>query len=76
RAGGLDHLDIVELYHKMKSILKLACRRNAYYKIYPEDWFWEWRKAGTEIPGVGKVKKMKVGGRSTYYVESLQKRVI
>lgn len=64
-----------ELYERMKSILTLACERDAYYKVYPEDWFWKWREPGAKNPnGPGVAQSAKIGGRTTYFVEGWQKR--
>ncbi len=61
------------LYQNMKKILKLAVRKNAYYQVYPEDWFWKWRKEGaSERNEAWTVKKMTVAGRTTFWVEGYQ----
>lgn len=62
-----------EVYQKMIEILQTACDRDAYYQIYPEDWFWKWRQEGQDPHGKGRVEKMKIGGRTTYYITGYQK---
>jgi len=74
-AGVLKKKELETIFEKMKSILKLACRKNAYYRVYPKNWFWEWRKAGNRIPKIGVVKKTKIGGRTTFFVDKYQKLI-
>ena len=63
-----------ELYHKLQEILTFACEHDAYYGVYPENWFWKWREVGTRNPnGRGTVAMTKIGGRSTYFVDGWQK---
>ncbi len=71
----LDKKDRQKLFRVMRNILTLACDRDAYYKVYPADWFWQWRRDDAEIPGKGPVGKIKIGGRTTYYIEGYQKMV-
>ena len=62
------------IYQKMQEILAFAVNKNAYYKDYPEDWLWQWRKEGATAPdGTGEVKKSKIAGRTTYFCEGWQK---
>lgn len=62
------------LYRKMREILKWACDHDAYYGVYPDDWFWKWRVDGKQNPnGPGTVRSAKVAGRSTYFVKGWQK---
>lgn len=62
-----------EVYAAMVDILTVACDRDAYYRQYPEDWFWQWRKLEA-VEGKGKVLAAKVGGRTTHWVQGYQKR--
>ncbi len=75
-ASAVDKLSEAQyrdIYQKMKTILSTAVERNAYYKDYPDNWFWQWRKeGGTDPEGRGEVKSMKVAGRTTYYCEGWQ----
>lgn len=75
-AGALSKTHLKKLHRLTQTILREACERDAYYKIYPEDWFWKWRgdKVG-HLKGKGEVKKMKIAGRTTYYIEGYQELV-
>lgn len=65
----------IAIYKAMQRILSEAIERNAYYKDYPENWFWEWRQEGAAGPGgVGIVRKTKIAGRTTYFIEGVQER--
>jgi formamidopyrimidine-DNA glycosylase len=62
------------LYDKMREVLNYACNNDAYYGVYPEDWFWKWRETGMKNPnGKGTVNTSKIAGRTTYYVPGWQK---
>jgi formamidopyrimidine-DNA glycosylase len=61
------------IFTKMKSILKTAVEREAYYQEYPEGWFWQWRKEGEIGPGGNPVLRIKIGGRSTFFVDQYQR---
>lgn len=75
-AGLLSKRQIDSLFTKMKAILQLAVDRDAYYKIYPDDWFWKWRDLSAKPPGgKGKICRAKVAGRTTYWVEGRQKLI-
>ncbi|NND05246.1 MAG: DNA-(apurinic or apyrimidinic site) lyase [Saprospiraceae bacterium] len=75
-AKQLASKHIEKLYDCMQRILQLACDRDAYYKVYPEDWFWKWRNDDQEIlQGKGRIQKMKIGGRTTYYIDGYQKLI-
>jgi formamidopyrimidine-DNA glycosylase len=56
------------IYQAVRSILSAACERLAYYKDYPEDWFWQWRQAGAPGPeGQGTILRATIAGRTTYW---------
>lgn len=75
RIDRLPNADRKCIYRLMRDILSYAIDRDAYYKDYPDDWLWQWRKEGRPGPeGQGIVKKMKVAGRTTYFCEGWQKR--
>lgn len=64
-----------ELYARMQEIFAFAVDRNAHYRHYPEDWLWKWREVGKSGPnGKGKVEKMQIAGRTTYFVKGWQKK--
>ena len=71
---NLDSTILKTLYTNTKKILKLAVRKNAYYQIYPEDWFWKWRKESkSTAKNRWTVKKAKIAGRTTFWVDEIQK---
>ena len=77
-ASKLDKLSPEELktvYQCLHDILQKAVDLEAYYKVYPADWFWTWREKNKTGPNGESVKTIKVGGRTTYYVEGWQKWV-
>lgn len=75
-ASRVNRLSIMQkqaIYQAMQRILREAIERNAYYKDYPENWFWEWRREGEAGPaGKGVVRRTKIAGRTTYYIEGVQ----
>lgn len=63
-----------EIYGKMQEILQFAVNNNAYYKAYPDHWFWQWRREGATAPdGKGEVQKAKIAGRTTYFCSVWQR---
>ena len=73
---------LLKTYHRkkifkfMQDVLNLACAKDAYYQVYPEDWFWKWREEGALAPdGKSPIRKIKVGGRSTFFAEGYQKLI-
>ncbi len=73
-AGALSQSQLSEVHRLMQQILQEACDRRAYYQHYPENWFWKWRNDEVKfLEGKGLLKKMKIGGRTTYFVEGYQK---
>ncbi len=73
RVNKLSSQQQSEIYHAMQRILRKAIERSAYYKDYPENWFWEWRKEGAPGPeGKGIVQRTKIAGRTTYFIEGVQ----
>ncbi len=77
RAGALSDRHTDSLYLKMREILQTACDRDAYYKVYPDDWFWKWRTDKIEfLEEKGRICKSKIAGRTTYYIEDYQKLIV
>jgi formamidopyrimidine-DNA glycosylase len=75
-AGSLQIPHLRKLFQLMQSILIEACDKDAYYQVYPEDWFWKWRDVSQSfIKGKGSLGRMKIGGRTTFYVEGYQKLI-
>ena len=70
---NLSENEWVRIYTQMKKILKLAVKKNAYYKVYPDDWFWKWRTEGSfGLDERWTVRKDSIAGRTTYWVEGKQ----
>ncbi len=62
------------IFKAMQDILQTAIKRTAYYKDYPENWFFQWRVEGQAAPnGKGVVRTDKIAGRTTYYFAGWQK---
>jgi formamidopyrimidine-DNA glycosylase len=56
------------IFQAMRDILSTACERLAYYKNYPENWFWQWRQEGAPGPdGQGLIHRATIAGRTTYW---------
>ncbi len=71
-AGVLKTKQINRLYHHNQEILRTACERRAKYQVYPDDWFWKWRKQDVVLKGKGKVMQCKIAGRTTYFIPDYQ----
>ena len=75
-AGLLKSKHLKKLHHFTHRILKEACERDAYYKVYPDDWFWKWRDDKIKhLEGKGPIDKMKIGGRTTYFIQGYQELI-
>ena len=62
------------IYAAMQDILQTAVQRTAYYKDYPENWYFQWRVEGNKGPkGKGRVVSGKIAGRTTYFVQGWQR---
>lgn len=65
----------VEIFQTMQAILWRAVKERPYYKEYPDDWFWQWRKEGVVAPnGKSKVEVATIAGRTTYFATGWQKK--
>lgn len=75
-AGALKKSHLQRIFELMRSILTEACEKDAYYQVYPEDWFWKWRDGSKSyITGKGSLGRMKIGGRTTYFVDGYQRLI-
>ncbi|MDX1472157.1 MAG: DNA-formamidopyrimidine glycosylase family protein [Flavobacteriaceae bacterium] len=64
----LSEKEIKTIYEKMQHVLDTAIELDAHYKSFPDYFFKNSRKEGADCPcGKGKVEKIKVGGRTTYF---------
>lgn len=76
KAGALTKIQLNRMHNRMQDILNEACTREAYYQVYPDDWFWQWRTDQTDyLEGKGPVRKQKIAGRTTYFVEGYQQLI-
>ena len=74
RVDKLSEKQLKQIRNKIREILQTAIDRTAYYKDYPENWFWQWRKEGHVAPdGKSPVRWEKIGGRTTYFFDGYQK---
>lgn len=75
KVNKLNKKQLTAIIIKTQEILQKAIDRTAYYKDYPDDWFWQWRKEGEIAPdGKSKIQIEKIAGRTTYYFKGYQKR--
>ncbi|MDX1476094.1 MAG: DNA-formamidopyrimidine glycosylase family protein [Saprospiraceae bacterium] len=62
------------LFRSMREILQWACDHDAYYGVYPDNWFCNWGEEGKKNPhGRGRVRSIKLGGRGTFFVPGWQR---
>lgn len=74
---GIDTLDedsLKSLYNSMKRIMRVAIRHQANPSDLPDTYLLSDRREGAECPACsGRIKKIKVNGRSTYFCTKCQK---
>jgi len=75
QVNALSKKQLIAVHKAMVETLSIACDRDAYYKEYPANWFWQWRKE-ERVARRGKVLQGVVGGRTTHWVEGWQKRYV
>jgi formamidopyrimidine-DNA glycosylase len=64
-----------KLFKKMQKVLELAIKKEGVRSEFPSDYLIRHRKEGEDCPKCkGKIKKIKVSGRSTYFCPSCQKQ--
>ncbi len=64
-----------ELYKQMGRVLKIAIKKQADVSRMPDDFLLPKRKEGEKCPqGKGKIKKIKISGRTGYYCPDCQKK--
>lgn len=73
KADSLSASEKKQLYKKLKSVLEMAIKKEGVRKDFPKLWLIQHRKDGEDCPKCdGKVKQIKVSGRSTYFCPSCQ----
>lgn len=74
RVHELTDQELLTIHAKIVEMMVYATENAPYYRDYPDEWFWHtWRKEGQRDPETGgKVKIIRVAGRTTYYVEGKQ----
>ena len=70
---ALPKAKLIEIFKKMQEVISYALNRDAYYKDYPEDWLWQWRKKGSTAPDGSPIELAKIAGRTSYFFSSWQK---
>lgn len=74
KTDNLSEGEKKDLYNKMKEVLKMAINKDGERSEFPADYLISHRKDGENCPKCsGKIKKIKVSGRSTYFCPSCQK---
>lgn len=74
KTDKLSEADRKNLYKKMKEVLKMAIDKDGERSEFPVDYLITHRKDGEDCPKCsGKIKQIKVSGRSTYFCPSCQK---
>lgn len=74
KTNNLSASEKKQLYKKLKSVLEMAIKKEGVRKDFPKSWLIQHREDGKDCPKCdGKVKKIKVSGRSTYFCPSCQK---
>lgn len=74
KTNRISEAEKKQLYKKMKSVLEMAIRKEGVRKDFPKSYLIQHREEGADCPKYdGKVKKIKVGGRSTYFCPNCQK---
>ena len=73
-AGKLSDKETGKLFRKMKYVLEMAIEKEADVSRMPRTWLLPHREEGAGCPKCdGKIKTIKVTGRTTYYCPSCQK---
>lgn len=73
RIGAIPPEKRLAMFRKLQEVLHYAIERGAYYKDYPEDWLWQWRKPGYQAPDGSPVSSKKIAGRTSYFSPDWQK---
>ncbi len=75
KANKLSEKQGKELYKQMGRVLKTAIKKEADVSRMPDDFLLPKRKEGEKCPkGKGRIKKIKISGRTGYYCPDCQKK--
>jgi formamidopyrimidine-DNA glycosylase len=74
-ADKLDHKAVKRIYSNISKILKIAIDKKVDIDKFPDSWIVHKREKNTLCPGncKGKIKRIKINNRSTYFCPSCQK---
>ena len=73
KTNALSEKEKKQLYKAMKKVLQLAIEKEGIRKEFPKSYLIRHREDGADCPKCsGKIKKIKVSGRSTYFCPSCQ----
>ncbi|SDB65787.1 formamidopyrimidine-DNA glycosylase [Flavobacteriaceae bacterium MAR_2010_188] len=74
KASDLSEKEIKTIFEKMQYVIETAIKFEAHYKDFPEEFLIHNREKGAKcFHTAGKIEKIKVGGRSTYFSPQWQK---
>lgn len=74
RVNDMTSSQLKEVFRAMKHLIEVSIEKQAVYDDFPDDFFIHIRKEGATCHHTGeKIRKTKVGGRSTYYCPEWQK---
>lgn len=74
KVQDLSEKDIKAIYDAMKNVIEVAIKFDAHYDDFPDYFLIHNRKEGAHcFHTAGKIEKIKVGGRSTYFSPEWQK---
>jgi len=75
KSSSLSDKEIKKLYEKTMSVLQTAVSKNIKSESFPDSWLINKRRKGGVCPVCsGKVKQIRVAGRSAYFCSSCQKK--
>ncbi|MDX1627429.1 MAG: DNA-formamidopyrimidine glycosylase family protein [Fulvivirga sp.] len=76
KVQNLKEKHLKEVYDAMKKVIDVSLEKEAVYRDFPEDFLIHNRKTDGKCYHTGdEIKKIKVGGRSTYFCPGWQKKI-
>lgn len=74
KVANMTEHDIESVFEAMKKVIEVAIEKDAHYRDFPEHFLMHFRKEGETCFHTGaQIKKIKVGGRTTYFSPEWQK---